>query len=172
MINCKELSFRKIFSHVAAHQDDGKDYGELSHEYQLNCQMNFYAKQAILGETKGQDSIIKRFPLVPTCIFLGKNKLTSDKGDQLQFWAHKQVAKESFHESKIMFKEFELVDWEMVYLALPNLGDETSHEYSSSKWKSAMGNKRMPTMSSRHERHANISYFVTMPEEWMHCYNR
>jgi hypothetical protein len=51
-------------------------------------------------------------------VFLGRNKLTSDKGDCLRFWAHKQVAKESFFESKIMFEEFELVDWEMVYLAL------------------------------------------------------
>jgi hypothetical protein len=43
-------------------------------------------------------------------MFLGRNKLTSDKGDRLRFWVHKQVAKESFYESKIIFKEFELVD--------------------------------------------------------------
>jgi hypothetical protein len=80
--------------------------------------MDFYAKQAILGETNGQDTTTKRFPLEPICVFLGRNKLTSDKGDRLCFWAHKQVTKESFYESKIMFEEFELVDWEMVYLAL------------------------------------------------------
>ena len=63
MINCEGLSFKRKFLHVAAHQDNGKDYGELSRESQLNCQMDFYAKQAILGETIGQDTTMKRFPL-------------------------------------------------------------------------------------------------------------
>jgi hypothetical protein len=63
MINCEGLSFKRMFSHVAAHQDDRKDYGELSRESQLNCQMDFYAKQAILGETNGQYTTTKRFPL-------------------------------------------------------------------------------------------------------------
>jgi hypothetical protein len=103
MINCEGLSFKRKFSHVVAHQDDRKDYGKLSRESQLNCQMDFYAKQAILGKTNRQDTTTKRFPLEPICMFLGRNKLTSDKGDCLRFWAHKQVAKESFHELKIMF---------------------------------------------------------------------
>jgi hypothetical protein len=47
MVSCEGLSFKWIFSHVTAHQDDGKDYGELSRDSQLNCQMDFYAKQAI-----------------------------------------------------------------------------------------------------------------------------
>jgi hypothetical protein len=47
MIICSDLSFTQIFSHVAAHQDDGKTYNTLSRESQLNCQMDFYAKQAI-----------------------------------------------------------------------------------------------------------------------------
>ena len=40
MINCEGegLSFKQEFTHVAAHQDKGKDYGELSRESQLNCQ--------------------------------------------------------------------------------------------------------------------------------------
>ncbi len=92
MINCEGLSFKRKFLHVAAHQDDGKDYGKLSRKSQLNCQMDFYAKQAILGKTNGQDTTTKRFPLKPLCVFLGRNKLTMDKGDRLRFWAHKQVA--------------------------------------------------------------------------------
>ena len=118
MINCEGLSFDRIFSHVAAHQDDSIDYGELSREAQLNCQMDFYAKHALLEESNNHNSHSKRLPLEPICIFLGKNKLTSDNGDRLRFWAHKQVAKDSFYDSKIMFEEFDLVDWEMVYIAL------------------------------------------------------
>jgi hypothetical protein len=95
MLACEDLSFSRQFSHVAAHQDDKTDYNELSRESQLNCQMDFYAKQAILEHQNLQDSTTKRFPLEPICIFLGKNKLTSDKGDRLRFWAHKQVAKKA-----------------------------------------------------------------------------
>ena len=80
--------------------------------------MDFYAKHAILEESCNHNTHPKRFPLEPICIFLGKNKPTSDNGDRLRFCAHKQVAKESFHDSKIMFEEFELVDWEMIYIAL------------------------------------------------------
>ena len=95
MLACEDLSFSRQFSHVAAHQDDKTDYNELSRESQLNCQMDFYTKQAILEHQNLQDSTTKRFPLEPICIFLGKNKLTSDKGDRLRFWAHKQVAKKA-----------------------------------------------------------------------------
>jgi hypothetical protein len=118
MINCEGLSFKREFSHMAAHQDDKIDYGELSRESQLNCQMDFYAKHAIFEESSNHNPHPKRYPLEPIYIFLGKNKLTSDNGDRLRFWAQKQVAKESFHDSKIMFEEFELVDWEMIYFTL------------------------------------------------------
>jgi hypothetical protein len=118
MLACEGLSFTRKFSHVAAHQDDKTAYNDLSRESQLNCQMDFYAKQAILEHHDPQDGPTKRFPLEPICIFLGKNKLTSDKGDRLRFWAHKQLAKECYYKLKLMFEEFELVDWEMVYEAL------------------------------------------------------
>jgi hypothetical protein len=99
MLNYEGLLFKREFSHVAAPQDNGKDYGELvSRESQLNCQMDFYAKLAILEGSCDHDTPSKIFPLEPICIFLGKNKLTSDKGGHLRYWAHKQVAKESFHE--------------------------------------------------------------------------
>ena len=121
MINCEGLSFKREFSHVAAHQDEGNDYDKLCRESQLNCQMDFYAKQAILEGSYGDDTPSKRFPLEAVCIFLGRNKLTSDKGDRLRYWAHKQIAKDSFYELKIMFEEFDLVDWEMIYIALHNV---------------------------------------------------
>ncbi len=42
MINCEGISFKRVLSHIAAYQDDGKDYGDLSRDSQLNCQMDFY----------------------------------------------------------------------------------------------------------------------------------
>jgi hypothetical protein len=54
--------------------------------------MDFYAKQAIWDETGTQDTTTKGFPLEAICVFLGRDKLTLDKGDRLHFWAHKQLA--------------------------------------------------------------------------------
>jgi hypothetical protein len=47
MINCSNLSFTRIFSHIKAHQDNGIEYGSLLHHTQLNCQMDYHAKKAI-----------------------------------------------------------------------------------------------------------------------------
>jgi hypothetical protein len=37
MTNCSNLSFSRLYSHVKAHQDDGKAYGDLTRDAQLNC---------------------------------------------------------------------------------------------------------------------------------------
>ena len=50
---------------------------------------------------------------------LGGNKLTSDRGEELKFWVHKQLAREFFHEASILFNDsFDAVDWKMVSKAL------------------------------------------------------
>ena len=71
MICCAGMSFKRIFSHVKAHRDDGEEYGKLSRESQLNCQMDYHAKQAIWEATEQQNAITKRFPLEPICVYLG-----------------------------------------------------------------------------------------------------
>jgi hypothetical protein len=93
MVNCSLLSFKRIFSHVKAHQDDGVEYGNLPRNAQLNCQMDYHAKKAIWESTPDPDRPTQRFPLEPICVFLGKNKLTSDKGAKLKFWVQRQQAK-------------------------------------------------------------------------------
>jgi hypothetical protein len=62
--------------------------------------------------------ITKSFPCKPISVFLGQNKLTSDRGELLWFWAHKQLAMTRFCEASIMFDKFDWVDWESVYAAL------------------------------------------------------
>jgi hypothetical protein len=47
MVNCSNLSFARIFSHVKAHQDDHTGYESLTRSAQLNCRMDNYAKNAI-----------------------------------------------------------------------------------------------------------------------------
>ncbi len=47
MANCSNLLFSRLYSHVRAHQDEGKAYGALTKDAQLNCQMDYLAKKAI-----------------------------------------------------------------------------------------------------------------------------
>ncbi len=62
MINCNNLSFTRIFSHVKAHQDDGIKYGSLMRHAQLNCQMDYHAKKAIWETIPDPEAPTKRFP--------------------------------------------------------------------------------------------------------------
>jgi hypothetical protein len=47
MVNCSNLSFTQIFSHIKAHQDDHTGYESLTCSAQFYCQMDYYAKKAI-----------------------------------------------------------------------------------------------------------------------------
>jgi hypothetical protein len=119
MANCSELLFSCIFTHVKAHQDDKQAYGELSRDAQLNCQMDYLAKKAILEAPANHNKQMKCFPLEPVCVLLGRNKVTSEKGERVWFWVQRQLARTRFHEAKILFAQhFDLVDWDMVYTAL------------------------------------------------------
>jgi hypothetical protein len=119
MINCGSLTFSRHYSHVKAHQDDNRAYDSLPRDAQLNCQMDYHAKRAIHEAYAPQDIPTRRFPLEPICVFLGRNKLTSDKGERLRFWAHRQLAKSHFHEKSILFaNQFDMVDWDSIHTAL------------------------------------------------------
>ncbi len=98
MANCSKLTFTRHYSHVKAHQDDGWAYGNLPREAQLNCQIDYLAKMAIYEAHAPQEIPTRWFPLKPICVFLGRNKLTSDKGEHLRFWVHKQLARSRFRE--------------------------------------------------------------------------
>ena len=119
LVNCSEVSFDRYYSHVSAHQDDHKDYTSLSREAQLNCAMDNLAKKALWDLRPTQLPTQQAFPLEPICIFAGKTKLTADMAEYMRYWTHRQMAKETFHNLKILFnREFEFVDWEMVYETL------------------------------------------------------
>jgi hypothetical protein len=78
--------------------------------------MDYLAKKALWDLRATQLPVQQAFPLEPICIFAGTTKITADMGDYIRFWSHRQMAKETFHNLKILFnREFEFVDWEMVY---------------------------------------------------------
>ncbi len=119
MTNCSKLTFTRQYSHVKAHQDEGRAYSNLPREAQLNCQMDYLAKMAIYETLAPQEIPTRWFPLEPICVFLGKNKLTSNKGERLGFWVHKQLARSRFRKADILFAhQFDKVDWESVHTAL------------------------------------------------------
>ena len=55
-------------------------------------------------------------------VYVGKERMTSDTGEMIRFWAHRQLAKEHFHNHKVMYAEaFEEVAWWQVYSTLRDL---------------------------------------------------
>jgi hypothetical protein len=77
--------------------------------------MVYCAKKAIWEVGPVDEGITQRFPLKPVCVFLGKNKLTSDKGEALRFWEDKKLAREHFYKLDIFYAQaFDKVDWESV----------------------------------------------------------
>ncbi len=60
----------------------------------------------------------QRFPL-PICDFLGKNKLTFDKGERLKLWVQWHQARAYYHNADIMYgPQSDTIDWEMVHTVL------------------------------------------------------
>jgi hypothetical protein len=103
MVHLSKLSFCHLFSHVKAHQDDSIQYGDLPRPAQLNCQMDYHAKKAIWDAGPVDDKVTRQFLLETVCVFLGRNKLASDKGEALSFWVNRQIARKFYHEWDILY---------------------------------------------------------------------
>jgi hypothetical protein len=119
LVHCSDLSFCRLYSNVKAHQDDNIQYRDLSRLAQLNCQIDYHAKKAIWKAGPVDKEITQGFPLKPVCVFLSKNKLTSDKGDAQRFWVNRKLTGECFSERDILYAQaFDKVDWESVHSSL------------------------------------------------------
>jgi hypothetical protein len=79
--------------HIKAHQDDNTLFDKLSRKAQLNCICDHAAKQRLV--TNGMENIAQGglFPLESVGVFVGTKKMTSDTGADIQFWAHRKLAK-------------------------------------------------------------------------------
>ena len=116
LVNCSNLTFDRLYSHVKAHQDDTVAYHDLTRPAQLNVNMDSYAKQALWDLQPTRLPPQQAFPLEPVCIFAGPTKIMADMGDATRFWTHRHLAQEKFHQLDILYwTDFEKVDWEMVY---------------------------------------------------------
>ena len=84
--------------------------------------MDGKAKQEIWNVDPDNLPHQEAFPLESLCIFLGKEKMSSDTGSIIRFWVHKQRAEEVFRNQKILLSDqFKELDWEMVYSELHEL---------------------------------------------------
>jgi hypothetical protein len=107
LVNCSNLTFERYYLHVLAHQDDRKEYKDLS---------DFHAKKVLWDMQPTNLPVQKAFPLEPICIFADSMKISPDMGDHVRYWAHRKLARERFHQLNILHAhKFDLVDWEMVH---------------------------------------------------------
>jgi hypothetical protein len=96
LVNCRALSFTIHYLHVRAHQDDSTLFKNLIRKAQLNCICNHTAKQRIAMDGSGSRKSERLFPLEPIGMFIQGEKTTSDTGELLRFWAHRQLAREYY----------------------------------------------------------------------------
>ena len=82
LVNCSKFSFDQFYLHVLAHQDDKEDCQDLTIPSQLNVNMDFNAKQALLDLQPTNLSHQRAFPLEPVCVYAGLLKITANMGPQ------------------------------------------------------------------------------------------
>jgi hypothetical protein len=108
--------------HIKAHQDNNVSFSKLDRKAQLNCICDHAAKQRIATDVKDGAKSRGMFPLEPVGLFIGDNKMTSDTGEQIHFGAHRQLAKDFFHNrKKLLHSQFESIAWVSVHQMLHNL---------------------------------------------------
>jgi hypothetical protein len=112
LVNCCTLSFTIHYLHEKAHQDDSTSFINLSRKAQLNCICDHTTKQRIAINGPGNGTSGRMFPLEPIEMFSQGEKLTSNTGKLLQFWAHQQLARTYYHSKGIILHDqFDETDW-------------------------------------------------------------
>ena len=116
LVNCSNLSFRIQYIHVEAHQDDETAFHLLPRPAQLNCAVDAGAKRRLLEEdARGRGKHRRSFPLESMVCFVGSEKMTTETGAAIRFWAHRRLAREAMVQGKILSgTQFDLIAWEMV----------------------------------------------------------
>ena len=123
LVNCRDMTFSLLYSHVKAHQDDSADFNSLSKQSQQNCVCDYLAKEDIRTTSMSDHQPKSQpFPLEPICMYVGGEKMTSDTSQHINFNAHRQLAKAFFKSKGILTnKQFEEVDWKSVHGTLHSL---------------------------------------------------
>jgi hypothetical protein len=111
LVNCRDLSFTTYYSHIKVHQDDQTSFQNLSRKAQLNCICNHAAKFHIAMDGTERPESEKMFPLEPVGVFVQGEKMTSDTGGHIRYWAHHQLAWAYYHEHNLLsHKQFNAID--------------------------------------------------------------
>ena len=85
----------------------------------MNCLCDGDAKEVIWGLEGEELPLQEVFPLEPIAIFIGGEKMTSDTGDTLRFWAQRQIAREYYAKKNILtHDQFDEVARKKIYDAL------------------------------------------------------
>jgi hypothetical protein len=123
MVNCSDLTLKRIFSHVKAHQDDRKGWEEMMERpAQMNCGCDHGAKDKIYSTVEEGVQRQREFPLEPLALFVGGEKVTTESGSLIRFEAHQKEAKAVMLERKVLDPStFEEVAWRHVHRTLHDL---------------------------------------------------
>jgi hypothetical protein len=110
------------YSHTKAHQDDQELFRKLSRKAQLNCICNHAVKKQIIANGMEAAMPGKMFPLEPIGLFVCSQKMTSETGDHIRYWAHHHIALQYYHNHKLLsFEQFDSVGWKSIHCTLHNL---------------------------------------------------
>jgi hypothetical protein len=122
LVHCRGLLFTTYYLHIKTHQDDWELFNNLSRKAQLNCICGHVAKQRIAADKLEATTPCRMFPLEPIGLLVGSQKMASEKGDHIRFWAHLQLARQYYHNHKLLsLKQFDLVDWKSIHRTLHDL---------------------------------------------------
>jgi hypothetical protein len=144
MLHCSFLSFKRLFSHVSAHQDDHTKWENLSCAEKLNCAANFGAKRVLLNLDADELPRQVRFPLEAICAWAGREKMTSDIDHHIQYHAHQQLAREEFDAARVLTTaQFDLVNWQMVHITLSSLPQMFQVWVCKQVWSIALTNYKL-----------------------------
>ena len=95
LVNCTKLSFQIKYIHIEAHQDNKTAFHLLSRPAQLNCAVDARAKRRLLKEdARGRGKQRRCFLLEPMVCFVGREKMTTETGTLIKFWAHRRLARD------------------------------------------------------------------------------
>ncbi len=96
MVHCRGLSFTTHYLHIKVHQDNQKSFSKLSRKAKLNCICDHAAKQWIAANGLDNTTTCRKFLLEPIGLFVGGQKITSETGEHIHFWAHLQLARKYY----------------------------------------------------------------------------
>jgi hypothetical protein len=92
---------------------------DLTRPVQLNCAVDFGAKRALLELDTLDLPRQQPFPLDAISVLAGREKITSDIGPYLRYFAHLQLAREEFSTAGVLsHTQFDQVNWEIVHRIL------------------------------------------------------